>query len=126
MSKTVHTVSTEGFSASTEIREFNLEADATGEDAPDTLEILLGDYASCFVPALRVAAEQRNAGDLGEISITVTGELNDDDKLESIHFDVTTDADLDAETSEAVVERAKSLCKVHDALKSSLHADVTL
>ena len=126
MAKTVHTVSTEGFSSENQIRDFEVTIDATGESAPDTLELLIADYASCYVPALRVGAEQRGADDLGEIAIDVTGELNDDDKLDAVHFDVQVDADLDANTADAIVERANELCKVHDALKSSLHAEVDL
>ncbi len=126
MAKEVHSTSTEGFSTQNKIREFETTIDATGEDAPDTLETLLATYSACFVPALRVGSEQRGGGDLGEIEIAVTGELNDDDKLESISFDVTTEADLDDETAAQVEERAEELCKVHDALKESLHADVTL
>lgn len=126
MSKTVHTVSTEGFSSTNEVREFDLTIDATGEAAPDTLEVLLATYASCFVPALRVGAEQRDAGDLGEVSIDASGELNEDDKLAAISFDVSVDADLDDETAAAVVERATELCKVHDALKADLYAEVDL
>lgn len=126
MAKEVHSTSTEGFSTQNKIREFETTIDATGEDAPDTLETLLATYSACFVPALRVGSEQRGGGDLGAIEIAVTGELNDDDKLESISFDVTTEADLDDETAAQVEERAEELCKVHDALKESLHADVTL
>lgn len=124
MSKTVTTTSTEGYSAHNEIGDFDVEIDATGEDSPDTLEYLLASYASCYVPALRVGAQQRDAGELGEIEIEVTGELNDDDKLDAVQFVVSTDADLDDDTAEAVIERADELCKVHDALKPSLHATV--
>lgn len=126
MAKTVHTVSTEGFSSENQVRDFELTIDAEGEDAPDTLETLLATYTSCYVPALRVGAEQRGAGDLGEIAIDATGDLNDDDKLAAISFDVSTDADLDADDADAIVERANSLCKVHDALKADLHASVDL
>jgi len=126
MAKHVTTVSTEGFSSENHVRDFELTIDATGEDAPDTLEVLLATYASCFVPALRVGAEQRDAGDLGEIEIEVSGDLNDDDKLSAVAFDISVDADLDDDTAAAVVERAKELCKVHDAVKPQLHADVDL
>jgi uncharacterized OsmC-like protein len=126
MTKTARTVSAEGYSSENSVGEFDLTIDATGESGPDTLEVLLADYASCYVPALRVAAEQRGDGDLGEVAIDATGELNDDDKLESIHFDVTVDADLDDGTAASIVERANELCKVHDALKQSLYAEVDL
>jgi uncharacterized OsmC-like protein len=126
MAKTVQTTSTEGYSSTSEIGEYTLEIDATGEQTPGTLETLLASYAACYVPALRVGAKQRDAGELGEITIEVTGELNDDDKLAAVQFDVDTEANLDDETAEKVVSRAEQLCKVHDALKSDLHAEVSL
>ena len=126
MAKEVHSTSTEGYSTTSQIRDFETTIDATGEDAPDTLEALLAAYSSCYVPALRVAAEQRDVGDLGEISIDVTGELNDDDKLESVAFDIETDAEMDDDKAEQVIDRANALCKVHDALKDSLKAEMSL
>ncbi|MDJ1430997.1 OsmC family protein [Halostagnicola sp. A-GB9-2] len=126
MSKTVTTTSEEGFSATNETRDFETTIDATGEDAPDTLEALLAAYGSCYVPALRVGGEQRGVDDMGRIEIDVSGEQNDDDKLESIEFDIQVEADVDDETAENVLERADELCKVHDALKSELHADKSL
>ncbi|SDJ51603.1 OsmC family protein [Natronorubrum texcoconense] len=125
MAKQVTTVSEEGFSATNEIRDFETTIDATGEEAPDTLEALLATYASCYVPALRVGGEQRGAGDLGRVEIETSGDLNDDDKLESVSFDIRVEADVDDETGEKVVERAFELCKVHDALKSELHAETS-
>ena len=125
MSKEVHSVSEEGFSTTTTIRDFEQTIDATGEGAPDTLETLLSTYAACFVPALRVAAEQRQAGDLGHIEIDVTGDLNEDDKLAAISFDVAVEGDV-GDKADAVVSRAEELCKVHDALKTDLYADVSL
>ncbi|WP_255193933.1 OsmC family protein [Natronobeatus ordinarius] len=125
MAKEVTTTSEEGFSATNDIREFETEIDATGEDAPDTLEAVLAAYGSCYVPALRVGGQQRDVDELGRIEIGVTGELNDDDKLESIDFDIRVEADVDDEKGEAIVERAFELCKVHDALKESLHAEAS-
>ena len=125
MAKSVTTVSEEGYTATNEIREFETTIDANGEDDPDTLEALLAAYGSCYVPALRVGGQQRGADDLGKIEIDITGELNDDDKLESIHFDISVAGDVDDDTGEEVIERAFELCKVHDALKDSLHADTT-
>lgn len=123
MSKQVTTVSEEGFSATNQIREFERTIDSNGEDAPDTLESLLAAYGSCYVPALRVGGQQRGVDDLGQIEIETTGELNDDDKLESVRFDIRVEADVDDETGDKIIERAFELCKVHDALKDSLHAD---
>ncbi|WP_436344846.1 OsmC family protein [Natronorubrum sp. FCH18a] len=125
MAKQVTTVSEEGYSATNEIRDFETTIDATGEEAPDTLEALLAAYASCYVPALRVGGEQRGAGDLGRVEIESTGDLNDDDKLESVSFDIRVEADVDDETADEVIERANELCKVHDALKSDLYAETS-
>ncbi|WP_435346983.1 OsmC family protein [Haloarchaeobius sp. HRN-SO-5] len=125
MSKEVHSVSEEGYSTHNEVRDFESTIDATGEVGPDTLEALLAAYASCYVPALRVGAEQRQAGDLGRIEIDSTGELNDDDKLESIHFDIRVAGDI-GDKGDAVVTRAHELCKVGSAVKGSLVADVDI
>jgi uncharacterized OsmC-like protein len=88
--------------------------------------MLLADYAACYVPALRVAGKQRDVGDLGRIEITVRGDLNDDDKLAAVNFDIEVEADIDEEAGQQIVERAFELCKVHDALKESLHAETTI
>lgn len=126
MAKQVTTVSEEGFSSTNEVRDYETTIDATGEEAPDTLESLLAAYASCYVPALRVGGEQRGVDDMGHIEIESSGELNDDDKLESISFDVRVEADVDDETADKVIDRAAELCKVHDALKTDLHAAVSI
>ncbi|WP_049927498.1 OsmC family protein [Halopiger goleimassiliensis] len=126
MAKEVTTVSEEGYSATNEIREFEQTIDAQGEESPDTLETLLAAYGSCYVPALRVGGQQRGVEDLGTVEIETTGELNDDDKLASISFDVRVEAEVDDETAAEIVERANELCKVHDALKPELHAETTL
>ncbi|WP_101297772.1 OsmC family protein [Halegenticoccus soli] len=126
MAKEVHTVSEEGFSSTNQIRDFETAIDPNAEDAPDTLESLLAAYASCYVPALRVGGRQRGVDDLGRIEIDASGELNDDDKLESVSFDIRVEADLDDGQGEQIVERGFELCKVHDALKDSLHADTTI
>jgi len=122
----VTTTSEAGYSSENEARDFSLTIDATGEDAPDTLEALLAAYGSCYVPALRVGGEQRDAGDLGQIEIEVSGDLNDDDKLDAVHFDVAWEADVDDETVDEIVERAHELCKVGDAVKESLVANVSV
>nr|WP_309221875.1 hypothetical protein [Halorussus sp. MSC15.2] len=90
MTKEVTTVSEEGYKSENQVRDFEVTIDATGEDAPDTLESLLAAYGSCYVPALRVGAEQRDVGDLGRIEIDVSGDLNDDDKLDAVQFTVRT------------------------------------
>lgn len=126
MAKEVVSTSAEGNSSVNEIRDFELTIDATGEDSPDTVETLLADYAACYVPALRVGGKQRGVDDLGEIRNAVTGEVDDDGKLTSVTFDIEVEADIDDETGREIVDRAFELCKVHDALKESLHADATI
>jgi len=125
MSKQVTTVSEEGYASTTEVQDFSVDIDPGGESAPDTLESLLASYGACYVPALRVGAQQRDVGELGHVELDITGELNDDDKLESIHFDVAVGADLSVDDGKQVIERAFELCKVHDALKSGLHAETS-
>ena len=125
MSKHVTTVSDEGYDSTTEIRDFDVDIDPGGESAPDTLESLLAAYGACYVPALRVGAEQRDVGDLGKVELDITGDLNDDDKLSAISFDVKVEEDVGEDEGNEAIDRAFELCKVHDALKSELHADTS-
>lgn len=122
----VTTTSESGFASESEIREFAWDIDPSGEDAPDTLEALIAAYAACFVPALRVGAEQRNVGELGRVEIDATGDLNDDDKLAAIAFDIKVAADVSQEDAERAVDRAEDLCKVHDAVKQQLKASMSI
>jgi uncharacterized OsmC-like protein len=123
MSKQVTTVSDEGFDSTTEIRDFAVDIDPGGESAPDTLEALLASYGACYVPALRVGAKQRDVGELGRIELDITGDLNDDDKLAGITFDIKVGADISEADGQEAINRAFELCKVHDALKADLHAE---
>lgn len=126
MTLTVSTRSPAGFQSTAAIRSFSIDIDPTGEDAPDTLESLLASYGACYVPALRVAADKHDGPDLGAVDIEVTGRLNEDDKLAGVSFSITTDGGLDAATAADVVRSANALCKVHDALRSDLEANITL
>ena len=126
MTKEVTTISDEGYKSENETGDFEVTIDATGEEGPGTLETLLASYGSCYVPALRVGAEQRDVGDLGRVEIDVTGNLNDDDKLKAVQFTVKTETELTDEQVDETVTRANQLCKVHDALKTELEADVTV
>ncbi|KPN30649.1 OsmC-like protein [Halolamina pelagica] len=125
MSKQVTTVSEDGYASTTEVRDFSVDIDPGGESAPDTLESLLASYGACYVPALRVGAKQRDVGELGKVELSITGELNDDDKLASIHFDIAVENDVSEADGEEAIDRAFDLCKVHDALKGDLHAETT-
>jgi len=125
MSKQVTTVSEDGYASTTEVRDFSVDIDPGGESAPDTLESLLASYGACYVPALRVGAKQRDVGELGKVELSITGELNDDDKLDGIHFDIAVENDVSEADGEEAIDRAFDLCKVHDALKGDLHAETT-
>lgn len=126
MTKRVTTRSDNGFGSTSSIDGYTIDIDGAGEETPGTIEHLLATYAACYVPALRVGAEQRDAGDLGSLEIDVAGEVDDNGKLTSVSFDISTDADLSGDQAAAVINRADSLCKVHDALKSTLHAEVSV
>ena len=126
MAKSVTTESNEGFVSNTNLGEDSITIDGSGEETADTLEHLLATYAACYIPALRVGAKQRNIGELGRIQIEAAGELNDNDKLESVTFDILVDTELDEEAATTLITRANELCKVHDALKPSLYASVTI
>ena len=126
MAKSATTVSEEGFASTSRIRDYEVSIDPTGESAPDTLELLLADYAACAVPAFRVGAKQRGVDELGHLEIEASGELNDDDKLESVRFDVSVETELDDDQAAEIIERVEALCKVHDALKPALHAEMSL
>lgn len=125
MSKQVTTVSDSGYASTTDVRDFSVDIDPGGESAPDTLESLLASYGACYVPALRVGAKQRDVGELGHIELSITGELNDDDKLSGIQFDIAVEADISEPAGEEAIDRAFDLCKVHDALKGELSAETT-
>ena len=126
MAKSTTTVSEEGMVSTSRIRDWDVSIDPTGESAPDTLELLLADYAACAVPAFRVGAKQRGVDDLGHLEIDASGELNEDDKLASVSLDVRVETELEAEQSNEIIERVEALCKVHDALKPELHAAISL
>lgn len=120
------TVSDEGFASTSQVDEFELTIDATGETGPGPNAVLVADYASCFLPAFRVGARQRGHEDLGTVQIDADADLNDDDDLEAIRFDVHVEADLDEATFAEIVDRAEGICHVHAALRPELRAAVTV
>ena len=119
------TVSDEGFASTSNVGEFELTIDATGETGPDPNSALVADYAACFLPAFRVGGQQRGHDDLGKVQIDADADLDGDDDLEAIRFDVHVEADLDDETLAEIVDRAEGICHVHSALREGLHAEVT-
>ncbi|GGI99189.1 hypothetical protein GCM10008995_06380 [Halobellus salinus] len=119
------TVSDEGFESTSNAGEFELTIDATGEAGPDPNTVLVADYAACFLPAFRVGGQQRGHDNLGKVQIDADADLDGDDDLEAIRFDVHVESDLDDETLGEIVDRAEGICHVHSALREELRADVT-
>lgn len=115
----------EGYAVRSRVGDFELSVDATDEDGPNPNATLVATYASCYIPALRVAANKEGVGDLGRIDIDADADLDEDDDLEAIRFHVYFEADLDDESVDAVIERGKDICHVHSAVREELHAEVT-
>lgn len=120
------TLCKEGYACSSHAGDFDLSVDATGEEGPTANQTLVAAYASCFLPALRVGGRQRGHEDLGQLQIDASADLDDDDDLEAIRFDLFTELDLSEEELEEVVERAEDICHVHSAVRPGLRADITV
>jgi organic hydroperoxide reductase OsmC/OhrA len=120
------TVSEEGYTCTSQVGDFDLQIDATDETGPNPNAALVATYASCYLPAFRVGGSQRGEEDLGKIQIDASADLDDDDDLAAISFDVHVEADLDDETATDIAERAEGICHVHDALRDELQADVSV
>ena len=118
------TVSEEGFTSTSQVGDFELTVDALGEDGPTPNQVLVADYASCFLPAVRVGAQQRGHDDIGTVQIDADADLDDDDDLEAIRFVVHIEADLDDGTLDDVIDRAEDICHVHSAVREGLRADI--
>lgn len=119
------TVSEEGFASTSQAGEFELSVDATGEKGPTPNQVLVADYASCYLPAFRVAADEEGYDDLGKVQIDADAELDDDDDLTSISFRVYVAADVPDDELESIIERGEEICHVHSALRDDLHAEIT-
>jgi organic hydroperoxide reductase OsmC/OhrA len=117
--------STEGYATSSAIGDWELTIDATDQEGPNPNAVLAADYASCFIPAFRVGADQEGFDDLGTIEVMVHAALDDSDDLESISFDISVEASL-GDSVDDVVARAEDICHVHAALRDDLQADVSV
>ncbi|ELZ26167.1 redox protein, regulator of disulfide bond formation [Halogeometricum pallidum JCM 14848] len=118
------TVSEEGFASTSQVGDFELTIDATGEEGPDPNQVLVADYASCFLPAFRVGANKTGHEDLGKVQIDADADIDDDDDLEAIRFSVHVEEDVDDDDLEEIVSRAEDICHVHSALREGLHAEI--
>jgi len=121
----VSSTSTEGFTTQSIVGEWELVVDATNENGPNPNEVLVADYASCFIPAFRVGAQKEGFEDVGIVEIDASADLDEDDDLESIAFEMRVEASLE-DAVEDVVARAEDICHVHAALREELQADVTV
>lgn len=117
--------SEEGYAVTGVVDDWELTTDATGETGPTPNQVLAADYAACFVPAFRVAADRLGHDDVGAIEVDVGVDLDEDDDLESVSFDIEVEATLGDDIGE-VVDRAEDICHVHSALRAELHADITV
>jgi organic hydroperoxide reductase OsmC/OhrA len=122
---TVESTCDEGYAVSNVVDGWELLVDATGEEGPTAQQVLAADYASCYVPAFRVAAQKEGIDDVGRIEVEVEADLDEDDDLESIDFHIECEASLGEVTSD-VVARGEDICHVHSALQEELHADITV
>jgi organic hydroperoxide reductase OsmC/OhrA len=122
----VTSVSEEGFTTENEIDgEWSLVVDALGEDGPTPNQVLAADYASCYIPAFRVGAQQEGYDDIGRVEVDVGADIDDDDDLEAISFDIRVEESLGGD-ADAIVARGEDICHVHAALREGLHADISV
>ena len=117
--------STDGYTTTSVIGDWELTVDATDENGPNPNAVLVADYASCFIPAFRVGAQQEGFDDLGTVEVDVSATLDDHDDLAGIAFDIAVEASL-GDSVDDVVARAEDICHVHTALREELHADITV
>ncbi|MFB6309238.1 MAG: OsmC family protein [Haloarculaceae archaeon] len=116
----------EGYTVNSVINgEWELVTDALSEEGPSPNEVLAADYASCYIPAVRVAASEHGYDDIGEVEIEVAADLDEDDDLEAISFDLTVEEDL-GEDAQDIAELGEEICHVHSALREELQADITV
>ncbi|PSP95664.1 hypothetical protein BRC91_01745 [Halobacteriales archaeon QS_4_62_28] len=116
----------EGFTTSNVIDdEWELVVDALSEDGPDPNQVLAADYASCYIPAFRVAADKNGYDDIGTVEVHVEADIDDDDDLSAISFDIHVEADLGDDIDE-IVSLGEEICHVHSALREGLHADISV
>lgn len=105
--------------------EWQLVVDALSEDGPSANEVLAADYASCYIPAFRVAADKHGYDDIGAVTVEVAADLDEDDDLEAIDFHIEVEESL-GDDEQDIVELGEDICHVHSALREELHADISI
>ena len=119
------TVSEEGFATTSQVGDFDLSIDATGDEGPDPNQVLVADYASCYLAAFRAGAKKAGHDDLGQVQVDASAAVNDDDDVESISFEIHVEADIEDADLDEIIENANDICHVHAALREGLHANVS-
>lgn len=114
----------DGYDTESVIGDFALAIDPMDETGPNPNAVLVADYASCFLPAVRMGAQQHGYDDLGEMAIDATAAVDDHDDLQSIAFTLKVEAAVD--DPDELVALGEELCHVHAALREGLAADVTV
>jgi uncharacterized OsmC-like protein len=120
------TVNEEGYNATSQTGDYNIETNALGEGAPSPNAVVVSSYSACFTYAFRAGAQRNDFDDLGKIQTDAEADVNDDDDLTAIRFTMHVEADLTDDEIEELLGYAEEICHVHDALKESLYADVTV
>jgi organic hydroperoxide reductase OsmC/OhrA len=121
----VNSTSEDGFVTRNRTGGFQITIDGAEEEGPNPNQTLVADYASCYIAAFRVGGQQGDYDDLGQIEIDAEGDLDDDDDLSAIRFDMRVAEDLGDDANE-LVSRGEDICHVHAALREELHADISL
>ena len=121
----VTTTCEEGYTAESIVDDWDLVIDAAKEDGPSANQVLVASYASCFLPAFRVAANKEGFDDVGTLKIESSAGLDDNTDLTDISWELTVEADL-GDSVDDVVARAEDICHVHSALRDELHADISV
>jgi len=118
------TVNEEKFHALSRAGDYELSIDATGENGPTPNEVLVADYASCFTFACRAGAQREMEVDIGKVETAAEADLDDEDDLTAVSFDMHVEADLDDDQVEELLALGEDICHVHDSIKESLYADI--
>ncbi|QFU81788.1 OsmC family protein [Natronorubrum aibiense] len=118
------TTSEDGYETQSDVGDFTLEIDPMEQTGPNPNAVLVADYASCFLPAVRLGARKAGYDDLGRMTIDAEATLDDEDHLEAIEFVLSIEADV--EEPDELIARGEELCHVHAALREGLHADITV
>jgi organic hydroperoxide reductase OsmC/OhrA len=122
----VKSTCTEGYTVESVIDgEWELVVDALSEDGPSANQVLAADYASCYIPAFRVAANKHGYDDIGTVEVDVEADLDDDDDLVAMRWHIQVEADL-GDDEQDIVELGEEICHVHSALREGLHAEITI